>query len=200
MVCAGVLAVASSGCEEQPAPEIGAVPNEVELGSGAEPAGVAPKRQQVVELSPKQREQLGKRVPEAPTAKKHAEIAWTNKIQWRDWDAGRAEAKQSKRPICLVMYADWCPKCRSLAPAFETPKILEMSKKMVMIRANSDHAPPELSKRLATYGTYVPRIFFLKPDGTVNAGIKSTNARFPYFYTKAGLSELEKSMSAALKG
>lgn len=44
-----------------------------------------------------------------PAAKKPASklVAWDAPIAWLDWDAGLAKAKADKKPIMLLVFADW---------------------------------------------------------------------------------------------
>jgi thioredoxin-like negative regulator of GroEL len=116
---------------------------------------------------------------------------------WANWDAGLKAAKAEKKPICLVLYADWCPRCKDLAPVFETGEVAELRKKMVMVKQNIDERPAWL-KDYEALGKYVPRVFFFDADGNILDGLTSSNPRFPYFYTPAGRKALAESMRKAL--
>ena len=99
------------------------------------------------------------------------------------------------------MYADWCPHCRNLKAVFADPEIMKLSESMVMVRQNSEADDAGwLSSRVGSYGSYVPRIFFLSPQGAVRPEITSTNPKYPYFYTPEGVALLKASMKRAAGG
>ncbi len=103
-------------------------------------------------------------------------------IQWQTWQDGVAKATAQHQGIGLLIYADWCPHCRELQPLFRDPATVRAAKSLVMIRQNADEAPAWLQQRFGQYGTYVPRLFFLHPDGAIAAEIQSGNPKYPYFY------------------
>ena len=103
-------------------------------------------------------------------------------IQWMSWHDGLQKATAEKKGIGLLIYADWCPHCRELQPVFRDAETVRASRGIVMIRQNADESPPWLRERFGPYGTYVPRLFFLHPDGTLATEIQSGNSRYPYFY------------------
>lgn len=109
-------------------------------------------------------------------------IAWGTAVPWLGFDDALARATAEGKAIGVVVYADWCPKCRALAPAFVEGPVLAASNKILWVLQNSDERPEWLEQRFGQYGNYVPRIFFLKPDGTVDPEITSGHPRFPYFY------------------
>lgn len=112
---------------------------------------------------------------------------WAGDVEWTTWEAGMAKAKAEGKPACLVVYADWCPKCRTLAPALSTdPEIAALSKEVVMIRQNSDERPTWLGTRFGQYGGYVPRVFLIGADGEIKEDMTSGHPRYPYFYTPSG--------------
>jgi thiol-disulfide isomerase/thioredoxin len=103
-------------------------------------------------------------------------------IQWQTWQDGLKKATAEHKGIGLLVFADWCPHCRELQPVFRDPETVRAAKSLVMIRQNADEAPPWLQQRFGQFGSYVPRLFFLHPDGTMAAEIQSGNQRFPYYY------------------
>ena len=45
-------------------------------------------------------------------AQLHAGGDWNDgQIAWQPYDKGFAAAKEQKKPICLVVYTEWCPHC-----------------------------------------------------------------------------------------
>ena len=51
------------------------------------------------------------------------DIKWVDKLPWQTWEDGRRRAAEEGKVLCLVVYADWCPRCRELAPVFKNPQI-----------------------------------------------------------------------------
>lgn len=118
-------------------------------------------------------------------------------VAWRSYEEGLKEAKEQKRPVCLVFYTDWCPHCTKYSGVFHDPRVVEKSKGFVMIRMNKDQNA-ELSKKYAPDGEYIPRTFFLSPDGTLNASITEERPNYKYFYNTGEPSSLLRGMDAAL--
>ena len=119
-------------------------------------------------------------------------------ITWQPYDKGVALAKEQKIPVCLVFYTEWCPHCTKYAAVFHDSRVVEKSKKFVMIRLDKDKNA-ELSKKYAPDGEYIPRTFFLKPDGTLDQEIHAPRDQFKYFYDEAQPGGVLTGMEAALK-
>ncbi len=119
-------------------------------------------------------------------------------VQWLSYKDGLAAAKKEKKPICLIFYTDWCPHCANYSGVFHDPKVVEMSKKFVMIRLNNDKEK-ELSKQYEGDGRYIPRTFFLSSDGKLDAAIHVPRDRFQYFYDEKNPASVLAGMDEALK-
>jgi thiol-disulfide isomerase/thioredoxin len=130
-----------------------------------------------------------------------AKVELPANVDWQTWDAGIARARAENKPALLLVWAHWCPRCRELAPVFGQPEIAALAKRVVMIQQNADENPAWLSERFdSQFGGYVPRVFLLRPDGTVRTDITSGNPQYPYFYVPRDSAALVKSLEAALKG
>jgi len=119
-------------------------------------------------------------------------------IAWQRYEAGVAQAKAQNKPVCLVFYTTWCPHCRNFSHVFDDPKVVEAARNFVMIRVNADEEG-ELNQRFNLDGTYIPRTFFLSPDGTVNKDIHVPRPQFAYFYDEHNPAALLAGMAAARK-
>lgn len=128
------------------------------------------------------------------------DIAWTDSVAWKGWEDGVAQARADNRPIALLVYADWCPKCKALAPVFADPAVLALTKDLVMIKQDQDDQPAFLQERFGDIGGYVPRLLFLRPDGTLRTDITSGHPRYPYFYNSQQPETLQTSLRTAAKG
>jgi protein-disulfide reductase (glutathione) len=119
-------------------------------------------------------------------------------IGWQDYEKGLAAAKKEKKPVCLVFFTEWCPHCANYSKVFHDPQVVAKSKQFVMVRLDKDKNA-ELSKKYAPDGEYIPRTFFLKADGTLDADLKAPRDRFVYFYDEANPASVLAGMDAALK-
>jgi thiol-disulfide isomerase/thioredoxin len=117
-------------------------------------------------------------------------------IDWQGYEAGLARAKAENKPICLVFYTSWCPHCRNYSHVFDDPKVVERAKRFVMVRANAD-SEPALASKFAKDGGYIPRTFFLAPDGTLEADIHAPRPKFLYFYDEHDPAPLLAAMDTA---
>lgn len=103
-------------------------------------------------------------------------------IPWQTWAQGSQRAAAEHKAIGLLIYADWCPHCRELEPLLREAEIVKLAHPLIMIRQNADEHAEWVTQRFGRLGTYVPRLFFLHPDGSIAEEIQSGNTRFPYFY------------------
>lgn len=133
-----------------------------------------------------------------PTASARAGGDWNDAgMAWRGYEEGLAEAGKEDKPICLVFYTDWCPHCTKYSGVFHDPAVVEMSKKFVVIRVNKDENTV-LSAKYAVDGEYIPRTYFLAPDGTLDGGIQEQRPNYKYFYDTSNPANLLRSMQEAL--
>jgi thiol-disulfide isomerase/thioredoxin len=116
-------------------------------------------------------------------------------IDWQGYEAGLARAKAENKPICLIFYTSWCPHCKNYSHVFDAPEVVERAKGFVMIRANADNEPA-IAAKFAKDGGYIPRTFFLAPDGTL-ADIHAPRPKFLYFYDEHDPAPLLAAMNKA---
>lgn len=119
-------------------------------------------------------------------------------VQWQPYEQGIAAAKKDKKPVCLVFFTEWCPHCANYSKVFHDPKVVEQSKKFVMVRLDKDKNA-ELSKKFAPDGEYIPRTYFLSSDGALDADLHAARPQFKYFYDERDAGSLLAGMDAALK-
>ncbi len=118
-------------------------------------------------------------------------------MSWLGYEEGLAQAKTSGKPVCLIFYTDWCPHCTKYSAVFHDEKVVAESKKFVMIRLNKEeHA--ETSTKYAPDGQYIPRTYFLAPDGTLDPEIHEQRETYKYFYNTAVAAGLLRGMQEAL--
>jgi Thioredoxin-like len=124
---------------------------------------------------------------------------WNNaQIGWREHDAGLAAAAKEKKPICLVVYTEWCPHCTNYSKVFHDPAVVAQAKKFVMIRVDNDKQK-DVAAKYAPDGGYIPRTLFLSSAGTLDAELQAPNPKYKYFYDERNPAPTLASMEAALK-
>lgn len=114
-------------------------------------------------------------------------------VTWKGYEEGLAEARASGKPVCLIFYTDWCPHCRNYHKVFEDPAVIAMSQKFVMIHLNKD-MEPATSAKYAPDGEYIPRTYFLKPDGTLMPEVTEQREQYRYFYDESDPASVLRSM------
>ncbi len=114
-------------------------------------------------------------------------------IQWQSYEAGLDLAQKTHKPICLVLYALWCPHCRNYAKVFSDPRVIEESRHFVMIREDIDQRH-DVNLKFRPDGGYVPRTYFLSSDGVLESSLiveERKGQKYTYFYDE---SELRRSV------
>lgn len=129
-----------------------------------------------------------------------AAIEFKGPIQWQDWDAGLKQATAKGKPILVLMHTDACPKCTLLGHVFNNNKdVQKLAKSMVLVHIDGGRAPMPLMQRFARFGSYVPKIVFLKADGTPMDQITSGNGNFPYYFQPSRPEGLLSAMQRAVE-
>lgn len=139
---------------------------------------------------------------ELPGAKKSSRasgshMAWGDAITWRSWQSALSVARSEGKSICVVVYAQWCGRCKELAPVFALPEVASAARELVMVHQDQDEQPAWLKEQLGAYGSYVPRVLFLAPDGKVREDLTSGHPRYPHFYGPLVKDQLLANMRAA---
>jgi hypothetical protein len=119
-------------------------------------------------------------------------------IDWQPYEAGLAKAKAEKKPICLVLYTGWCSHCKNYSRVFDDAKVVEQAKRFVMIRLNADDRG-DVASKFQPDGGYVPRTFFLSPDGVLAADIHAPRPKFLYFFDERDPASVLGGMEEALR-
>ena len=119
-------------------------------------------------------------------------------IKWMSYEDGLQAAKASDKPICLIFYTSWCPHCANYSRLFFDPQVVEKSKSFVMIRVDKDKAK-DVSAQYKPDGEYIPRTYFLSPDGKLDESITEARPQYKYFYNEQSASGILGGMDRALK-
>ena len=119
-------------------------------------------------------------------------------IKWLSYEDGLAAAKKTGRPICLVFYTTWCPHCANYAKVFSDPAVVKKAESFVMIRLDKDKNK-QLSTEFKPDGEYIPRTYFLSPDGKLDASLTAGREQYKYFYDEQDPAGILAGMDRALK-
>ena len=114
-------------------------------------------------------------------------------IAWRSFDEGLALAKKEGKPVCLIVYTEWCPHCTNYSRVFHDEKVEKLSKNFVMIRLDQDQNKA-LTKGYAPDGAYIPRTIFLNSNGEIEPSIKARKDKYFYFYDERNAAPLLRAM------
>ena len=129
-----------------------------------------------------------------------AAIEFKGPIQWLNWEAGTKAATAKNKPILMLMHTDACPKCTLLGHVFNNNKdVQKLAKSLVMVHIDGGLAPMAIMQRFARFGSYVPKIVFLKADGTPMDQITSGNGSFPYYFQPSRPEGLLSAMQKAVE-
>ncbi len=105
-------------------------------------------------------------------------------IAWRPYTEGLAEAKKDGKPICLVVFTEWCPHCKNYSSVFHDAKLVEMAKRFVMIRLDQDQNK-DLLAGFGPDGQYIPRTLFLSSAGKLDEDLRAPRELYRYFYDES---------------
>jgi thiol-disulfide isomerase/thioredoxin len=117
-------------------------------------------------------------------------------IDWQPYESGLRQAKAQKKPICLVFFTTWCPHCKNYSHVFDDPRVVARAHDFVMIHLDAD-AEEAVASKYALDGIYIPRTFFLAPDGSVDGSIHAPRLQSRYFYDERDPSSLLAAMESA---
>jgi len=119
-------------------------------------------------------------------------------IEWHPLEEGLELAKESNKPLMLIIHKSWCGACKALKPKFEESKeIAELSKKFVMVNTLDDEEPE--GDAYTPDGGYIPRLLFFEPNGELLSDIvnEGGNPKYKFYYHDA--ETVAKSMSKVVK-
>lgn len=126
-------------------------------------------------------------------------INWNDsKISWQSYEAGLKTAKSIGKQIIIVFYTDWCPQSKQYSQVFQEQRVIDQSKKFVMVRLNTDERP-EINKLYLPDGKYVPRTIFFSSSGKPNYQLHAETEDYKYFLDNESPDELLYLMEMALK-
>ncbi len=109
-------------------------------------------------------------------ARATAGLSSASDIQWLPGTEERLEeALAQGKPVFLDFMADWCIPCKELDKfTFSSPKVVEMSRRFVMLKVDLTSSGDPVSQRMKNrFGVKgVPTLIFLHSDGTEAADLR----------------------------
>eukprot|EP01013_Petalomonas_cantuscygni_P038067 TRINITY_DN69081_c0_g1_i1.p2 TRINITY_DN69081_c0_g1~~TRINITY_DN69081_c0_g1_i1.p2 ORF type:complete len:161 (+),score=32.42 TRINITY_DN69081_c0_g1_i1:31-483(+) len=117
-------------------------------------------------------------------AKKVGGRGFGDDYEWHDLAGGLEEAKKSGKPVMYMFHKSWCGACKNLAPRFaESAAVKEQASKFVMINLVDDEHPSD--SKFEIDGGYIPRIYFGRADGSIDASIynEQGSPQYKYFFS-----------------
>lgn len=117
-------------------------------------------------------------------------------IAWQPFTQGLSLAATQHKPVCLVLFTNWCSHCRNYSRLFSDARVVAAAKGFVMIKLDRD-ADKALSRKYAPDGDYIPRTHFLASNGTLDADIHAERPQFKYFYDESDPASLLAGMAEA---
>ncbi|KAK3233643.1 hypothetical protein CYMTET_56070 [Cymbomonas tetramitiformis] len=127
-----------------------------------------------------------------------SKVDWKSKVS----DLEGIDFTTNTKPIMVLITKSWCGACKRLKAEFlsgngEADEIYEYSQKFHMMSFVDDQEPK--GEQWTEDGAYVPRLFFLSPQGDVMHSIINSqgNPKYKYFYMH--LTQVKASMRKALR-
>jgi len=111
---------------------------------------------------------------------------WGDSIDWVTLEEGQERAREERKPVMLLIHKTWCGACQTLKGKFAKAKMIaELAKSFIMVNAEDDEEPWE-EEFQPDGGKYIPRIFFISPDGQLLKDVinpKDEYKQYPYYYS-----------------
>ena len=116
-------------------------------------------------------------------------------VNWIDYEAALAD---TLKPTLVILHKSWCPACKSLKPKIlESSEFEKLSGKFSLVNVKEDNPVHDLAE-FNIDGTYIPRVFFLDPDGKVLSDIANANGNPNYKYYHYQVSTILDAMKKVL--
>eukprot|EP00039_Didymoeca_costata_P018679 m.334519 g.334519 ORF g.334519 m.334519 type:complete len:154 (+) comp17371_c0_seq1:48-509(+) len=121
---------------------------------------------------------------------------WHNDIEWHTFTDAKNVAKETGKPIMLIIHKTWCGACKALKPKFSSSEqVANLAKNFVMVNTEDDEEPTD--SQFAPDGSYIPRILFMNTEGEVQKDLTAPG-RDKYLYYFHDADTVVKGMENAI--
>ena len=118
------------------------------------------------------------------------------RVDWIDYDSALSD---SSKPTIVILHKSWCPACKSLkAKLSEHENFEKLSSQFSMVNAKEDDPLHDLAI-FDVDGTYIPRVFFLDPNGDVLKDVQNPKGNPNYKYYHYNADTISEAMKSVLK-
>ncbi|XP_066927374.1 uncharacterized protein [Clytia hemisphaerica] len=118
-------------------------------------------------------------------------------LKWNNINAALEEAKESQKPIMFLVHRTTCPACKATIKMIVRDEEFKEKSQGFILADIEDDVDDELADSFDIDGTYVPRIYFLDPEGKIwkdlwNVGTSYLDNKFYFFESSAIYRAMEK--------
>jgi len=104
--------------------------------------------------------------------------------KWLTYEEGLAAAKENGKPVMVLFTQPWCGACKNLKSELSTySKAFKEAAENLNLVSIEGEAIPDESKLFTKDGGYIPRAYFLSPDGTPDYSIAGPNDKYKYYFS-----------------
>jgi len=88
-------------------------------------------------------------------------------LRWeRNYDVAKKKAKETKKPLLVDFWAEWCTWCHRLdRTTYVDPQVVKLAEDFIAVKVNTEGTPREAAIALQYDVTSLPTIAFLSPAG-----------------------------------
>eukprot|EP00112_Aurelia_sp_Birch-Aquarium-sp1_P009305 Seg2052.5 transcript_id=Seg2052.5/GoldUCD/mRNA.D3Y31 product="Thioredoxin domain-containing protein 12" protein_id=Seg2052.5/GoldUCD/D3Y31 len=121
-------------------------------------------------------------------------------IHWVQYKHALKLAKESKKPIFLLIHRTSCPACKAVhRMLIRDEKFMDKIQDFVMVEIEDD-VQTEVADKFDIDGTYVPRIYFVDYEGEImkkiwNIGTQYQENKFYYYETASVIRAMDKALN-----
>ena len=120
----------------------------------------------------------------------YADRGLPDDVEWMNFDDAMTAAQENGKPTLVLLTKPWCGACKSLKTNIgsEPDEFVELSKHFNMVNLEEDSEEPSDSAELFQEdGAYIPRVYFVNPDRTIDNRVTAPNPKYKHFFGSAGL-------------
>jgi len=156
--------------------------------------------QQKTQEQPKQ----GQQQQQTETPKKESKMLSPGKrllansgVKWNTIESALEQSKTSKKPIMFLVHRTTCPACKATIKMITRDEKFKEKSEGFILADVEDDVEEELADSFDVDGTYVPRLYFLDPEGKIwkdlwNVGTNYLDNKFYFFEAGSIYRAMEK--------